>query len=284
MLGLTLGLNKNNRIPLIDRPLDYNDMYSHAIIGVSLYKLSKLYTGPCLKVRRSSDNEEKDIGFSGGFVNVKEIESFCNGTTGYVIKWYDQSLNDYDFTQSDTAKQPKIFDNNSFLQNGLEFNGVNNYLDSVNTNDYCEGIYLNFLTKKLITGTESGPNLLTFNLSGAYGGIRFGNTTGLLTNEVIAVYSTNVERSGWCDINGTVPININHKLLCSFDNITPKWDINLNGSQKNITTSGTPIALLLNNPRIGGRGDNNGDWLQGNCKTFILFDTSSLSYEQLSKV
>ena len=41
------------------------DTYSGASVAYSLRKLSSTYSGSTIRVRRSSDNTEQDIGFTG---------------------------------------------------------------------------------------------------------------------------------------------------------------------------------------------------------------------------
>jgi hypothetical protein len=72
-------------------------------------------------VRRSSDNAEQDIGFSGGTLDTNALTSFVGSNDGYVVTWYDQSGNNRDATQSTQADQPKIVDQGSVTTDG---NGV----------------------------------------------------------------------------------------------------------------------------------------------------------------
>jgi hypothetical protein len=46
-----------------------------------------------MRVRRSSDNTEQDIGFSGNYCDESAITSFVGGGNGFVVTWYDQSGN-----------------------------------------------------------------------------------------------------------------------------------------------------------------------------------------------
>jgi hypothetical protein len=263
--------------------LDYDNYYSKLSIGVSLTRLTKWYTGACIRIRRSSDDNETDIGFSGSFVDKAAIEDFCGGGDGFVTIWYDQSTNNNNFTQATTDEQPKICDSGTFVENGIDFDGTNDNLTASTGTSTIRGIYINFLTRKLLTGQQTG-NTLTFSITGTYGGLRFGNTTGYLTGEVIAIYTTGSDRSGWIDASGTVPIDTIHKLLCTFDSATPKWDINLDGSQKSITTVNTPVALTNDAMRIGGRIDDGGDWLDGNCKSFLLFNDDDIDYSYIERL
>ena len=64
---------------------------------IGLYSLRKVgsgYAGQCLRVQRSSDNTQQDIGFdSNGNVNMSAIAAFCGSSQAFVYTWYDQSGN-----------------------------------------------------------------------------------------------------------------------------------------------------------------------------------------------
>ena len=81
--------------------------------------LRTAYTGSAIRVRRASDNSEQDIGFSSGELDTTSLASFCSGTNGFVVKWYDQQGSN-DITQSTTSQQPKIYDSSTgvLTQNG----------------------------------------------------------------------------------------------------------------------------------------------------------------------
>lgn len=87
------------------------DTYTGAAAAYSVRKLDKDYTGNCMRVRRSSDEATQDIGFdSNGDLDTAAIATFCSGTFGYVTRWYDQSGNGNDATQSTGTYQPMIYD------------------------------------------------------------------------------------------------------------------------------------------------------------------------------
>lgn len=68
------------------------DTYTGAGCGYSVRKLRAAYSGSCLRVVRSSDASEQDIGFDGsGYIDTAALSSFIGSNTGYVGKWYDQS-------------------------------------------------------------------------------------------------------------------------------------------------------------------------------------------------
>lgn len=89
--------------------------FSHSLA----FKLLSSYSGQALRIRRTSDNAETDIGFSGDLVDTAAIESHCTGTIGRVVKIYDQSGNGNDFVQSTGFAQPKIYDGGLLTDNGF---------------------------------------------------------------------------------------------------------------------------------------------------------------------
>lgn len=99
------------------------DLYPNATAAFSLRKLRSGYTGKALRIRRSGDNAEFDFGFNGVDFDKAGAEAFCvaggGSKNGYVVKWYDQSGNSYDGSQSTAANQPQIIDNGTcYLLNG----------------------------------------------------------------------------------------------------------------------------------------------------------------------
>ena len=63
-------------------------------VGIfSVRKVGTGYAGPCLKVRRTSDSVQQDIGFNPatGFIDMSAAAAFAGSALLYVTKWYDQS-------------------------------------------------------------------------------------------------------------------------------------------------------------------------------------------------
>jgi hypothetical protein len=84
------------------------DSYPNAAVAYSLRKLRKTYTGNAIRVRRSSDNTEQNIGFVGNDLDTASLLSFVGAGNGFVTTWYDQSGNAKNTTQSTAANQPRI--------------------------------------------------------------------------------------------------------------------------------------------------------------------------------
>ncbi|WP_311257324.1 arabinofuranosidase catalytic domain-containing protein [Microbacterium sp. WCS2018Hpa-9] len=75
----------------------------------SLRRLLGSYTGPAIRVRRSSDNTEQDISFTSvGALDTTALTTFAGAGSAYVATWYDQGAGARHFTQATTAAQPRI--------------------------------------------------------------------------------------------------------------------------------------------------------------------------------
>jgi len=92
------------------------DAYPNASVAYSLRLLRSAYTGSAVRVRRSSDNAEQNIGFDAlGNLNTTALTTFCSGTNGFVTTWYDQSGNGNNLTQSIATNQPQIVSSGSVI-------------------------------------------------------------------------------------------------------------------------------------------------------------------------
>ena len=68
------------------------DDFGGAAVGYSVRRLNGDYYGPCMRVRRDSDNAERDIYFNADdILDTATLEDFCDGTDGYVVRWYNQT-------------------------------------------------------------------------------------------------------------------------------------------------------------------------------------------------
>ena len=103
MIGIGIGVARGGTAPL-----GLLDTYPGASAAYSVRKLRNAYTGNAIRVRRSSDNTEQDIGFSGANLDTSSLSTFCSGTNGFVTTWYDQSGNGVNLVQTTAINQPKI--------------------------------------------------------------------------------------------------------------------------------------------------------------------------------
>ena len=89
-------------------PLTLLTLYPGASAAYSVRKLSTTYSGSALRVRRSSDNTEQDIGFSGVNLDETALTTFVGANNGFVTKWYDQTGNGRTAQQTTASFQCKI--------------------------------------------------------------------------------------------------------------------------------------------------------------------------------
>ena len=116
------------------------DLYPSAAAAYSVRKLRAAYTGSAIRVRRSSDNTEQNIGFDlNGNLDTSSLTSFCSGTNGFVTTWYDQSGNSQNATQTTASNQPQIVSSGSVLtltgtgsaKPCLRFDGSNDFFTNL---------------------------------------------------------------------------------------------------------------------------------------------------------
>jgi len=94
------------------------DTYSGATAAYSLRLLRSTYSGSAIRVRRSDDNEEQDIGFRNDELDTSTLETFSLGSDCFITTWYDQSEDGNNATQNLAARQPKIVSNGTTITEG----------------------------------------------------------------------------------------------------------------------------------------------------------------------
>ena len=137
-------------IPTISTLLD---SYSGASAAYSLRKLKSSYTGSAIRVRRSSDNTELNIGFdSVGNLDTYALSSFVGTGNGFVTTWYDQSGNSINVAQTTAVNQPQIVSTGSLiLENGkvsVNFDGVNHKMYSSTLTNWTNQGFSTYVVSK----------------------------------------------------------------------------------------------------------------------------------------
>jgi hypothetical protein len=85
------------------------DGLSGVEVAFSLRRLRTAYTGSLIRVRRSSDNTEQDIGYDGsGNLDTSALATFVGAGSGFIRTWYDQSGNARNAIQGTAGNQPRI--------------------------------------------------------------------------------------------------------------------------------------------------------------------------------
>jgi len=85
--------------PLVATYKGLLDSFSGASAAYSLRRLSGSYTGHALRVRRSGDNVEADVGFNGGSVSLTSPVTNASGEPAYTLTYSDSA---WQFTGSAT--------------------------------------------------------------------------------------------------------------------------------------------------------------------------------------
>jgi len=91
--------------------------FSGASLGLSLELLDKDYLGFCIKVRRSSNNDEIDIGFVDGVLDTATLLTFVGSGDAFVTIIYDQ-VGSNNMTQTTANLQGQIVSNGSVILKG----------------------------------------------------------------------------------------------------------------------------------------------------------------------
>lgn len=212
--------------------------------GYALRKIVKEYTGNAIRVRRSSDNTEQDIGFNGQNLNISTLTSFVGGGNGFIVTIYDQSGNLRHLTQATQAAQPQIVSSGVvILRNNkpsILFDGVNDVLNA--TIPTLNAHTINVVTTPLNSGVELGILNYSTNTIDQSITVDGGNTTkcyfGSSLNFVSTASALNVQNVLTRKWNGVANINLS--------------DLHRNGVGENVRT-GTPSNASVSTTLSVGR-------------------------------
>ena len=259
--------NEKGRIALPKKLL--LDTYTGASVAYSLRKLRYSYNGSAIRVRRSSDNTEQDIGFVNNQLDTSALTTFCTGTNGFVVTWYDQSTTGKNVTQSTAANQPQIVSSGSVLTDNskpcITFDGANDGL---------------ITSSSVISGTTHRTSFTVANADTAnnddifysFGDISSTGKLYMLTAESAVRVSGSVtflssaqssQSVATCVFNGTTTSDI---------------DLWVNGTSKTINTStATTINTASTNFRVGYSDHGSGHYYDGILQEVILYATDQTS-------
>lgn len=130
-------------------------------VALSMRLIKSSYTGPCVKVRRSSDNTTQDIGFVGRDFDVDAFNTFVGGGSGFVEVWYNQSGGIVNPNQTTLANQPQVTLNHKNGHPTLYFDGTD-YLEFAASTTTFNFIHVIGGTVSVVgqAGTTADPNNL----------------------------------------------------------------------------------------------------------------------------
>lgn len=245
------------------------DLYP-ATAAYSLRKLRTDYTGACIRVRRSSDNTEQDIGFVGNDLDTASLLSFVGAGNGFVTTWYDQQGSN-NLTQAISSGQPQIVASGSIILRSslaaVSFNGVTNQLFfnsqvlnttnismfSVSNNDINNNVGTVFASS-----FNNNNTMRVFNDRRTIKRNMFITEAGLFSSNMSIIRNTSDIRLLSSFIDGS-------KFMSSFDN-------------GQTGTTDTYVGTYINNGlRMGVQGTGNVTFLNGTIQELILFNTHETS-------
>lgn len=112
--------------------------------AAGLRKVLSTWTGPLVRVRRSTDNAEADIGsLAGGGLDISALTTHVGSGDGYATVLYDQSGGGNNLSQAAVGYQPKIVAAGAVITlNGhpaLQFDGTDDHLFSATATAFSSG-------------------------------------------------------------------------------------------------------------------------------------------------
>jgi len=94
--------------------------YDTGVVPAAVRALDRLYSkyaGAAVCVRRDTDSERRDIGFTQNRLDVAAIEEFAGSGKAWVMVWYDQ-VGDDDLVYPVATQQPVISIDGNVVRDG----------------------------------------------------------------------------------------------------------------------------------------------------------------------
>jgi hypothetical protein len=208
-------------------PISYlMDTYTGATLAYSLRKLSSTYSGDAIRVRRSSDNTEQNIGFdSNGNLNTSALLSFVGAGSGYVSTFYNQ-VGSNNLVQTVASYQPQIVDSGVLITKSnkpsIKYSTIQMFNFATPITGLQNSLYSIFMD--YFKSTSGSNMVLLGNSAAGYYGWQYG-------------WTDNATSQSPFNITATIPIQT-HMVL-------------------NITCAGLPVAksqLYVNSTKLGNDG------------------------------
>lgn len=160
LLICSIGYSQPSTFFSNNKPTFLNASHTPRVACGLRHILESWTTNKLIRVRRSNDNAESDIGWKGEALDTVALKSFVGSNSAFVKTMYDQSGNGLDVTQTTAANQPRIVNAGVIDRDGfypcLYFDGVNDFM----TFSSIGGTYIEYLYFKVRFRTSSGLSIL----------------------------------------------------------------------------------------------------------------------------
>ncbi len=254
------------------------DQYPGASFALSLRKLDRDYSGSAIRVRRSSDNSEQDIGFTSGALDESALTTFVGAGNGFVVKFYDQSGNSNDAIQPTAANQPRIVTAGAIIKT----NGKPIIDFGSNSNEW----FLYF-PNGLFNGATALAQffVMQLNASASNGGIFA--TDSASSNGYQLIQSMNANQEGRLNMNGVSynantndaynMWNVGSQSLTSVIANSSSTQVYKNNAAVTMTSTAAMPALTSVSRYAIGKYYNASGILSGKIQEFVTYNTDQAS-------
>jgi hypothetical protein len=254
------------------------DDYPNAAAAYSLRKLRTAYTGSAIRVRRSNDNTEQDIGFVGVDLDTVSLKNFVGANSGFVTIWYDQSSSN-NLTQTTATRQARIINAGVIdRQSGrpvVFFDGNDNLFTSADITHTDYSVFSAVYFRTAATAASVVGDLYRSN--GVSNIIRFGgNVTGSFTNERILLYNAESGVKGFAYTAADIAIgSYVYSILYTYINTLSIYQNATNLTLQNVafTASNYPKSFRV----LGGGTTTTNGTYASNVFEFILYTSDQSS-------
>jgi hypothetical protein len=249
-------------------------IFAIAFVAYGLRRLSRFWTGAAIRVMRTSDDAELDIGFIGEDLDVVTLLAFVGLANGEIVIWYDQSGNGR-HAVSTAGRRPRIVNAGVLdIANGkpaVRFNGSNTFFSGVS-------LPLSQLTLISVLNDVTQAPTIRYSIgtgSGSPGRGIFSSFTGFVPPTPNASLGYIPDAGTPVVQTGFLP-TIGQSYVVSLTTTATESSIWANGGN-----NGTGGKITLNQLFIGQRGDNLWYYDGYNSETIVFPSALSTADRQL---
>ena len=232
----------------------------------------------CMTVRRDmgvgnpGHDDEITIGFdTNGDLDTQAISDFCGTGTGYVSRWWDQSVNGNHASQGTPGSQPQIYNGSAVItENGkpaIDFDGSNVLIN--HTGNFTTGTAKNeFYVVTFDSVADSGVMNTDFSPRVAQ------NMKITGAKMVTLMFSPSI--NPYTSVTGSTTLTTATQYLLGDEYVGTTLSAYLNGSSEGSTTHTTP-ATGASDVSIGTDYRSNNGYISGRIQEIISFQTNQSS-------